>query len=144
MLRGVGQKNNNKERPMRHLSDRFIAAVRLCTGSDPVKQRLTEAWLTQLDEIQPDELPTHLRSEFASLRQAMYQYKPLPDETGPQASVRKMSVSQATRYTALIVRMLGEILRVKYAIQKPGAGTTRSSTLEAEIETSLEADHLLN
>ncbi|MDP6616598.1 MAG: hypothetical protein QF790_05480 [Gammaproteobacteria bacterium] len=144
MLQGIDNKNNNKEHLMRHLSDRFIAAVRLCTGSGPVKQRLTDAWLTQLDEIEPGELPTHLRAEFASLRQAMYRYKPMPQETGPQASIRKMSASQATRYKALIVRMLGEILRIKYAIQKRGPDTTKNSKLDTEIETSLEADHLLN
>ncbi len=116
MLRGVDHKNNNNEYLMRHLSDCFIAAVRLCTGSGPVKQWLTDAWLMHLDEIEPDELPTHLRTEFSSLRQAMYRYRPMPNETGPKASIRKMSASQATRYTALIVRMLGEILRVKYAI----------------------------
>jgi len=125
---------------MRKLSDRFIAAVRLCTGSAPVKQRLTEAWLTQLDELKPEELPVMLRHEFNALRAAMYAHQPQPDESAPTASIRKMSPSQATRYTALIVKMLGEILRMKYAAETQNlsqAGSLAFETDRSELEQTL-------
>jgi hypothetical protein len=129
---------------MRHLSDRFIAAVRLCTSSLPVKQRLTEAWQTQLDDLRMDQIPVQLRGEFGVLRSAMYEYKPQPDEAAPVASVRKMSARQATRYTALIVKMLGEILRLKYARANLESGIEHGAIQEADSGLNHESDQQLN
>jgi hypothetical protein len=129
---------------MRHLSDRFIAAVRLCTSSLPVKQRLAQAWLTQLDDIRMDELPMQLRGEFDVLRKAMYEHKPQPNEATPVASVRKMSARQATRHTAMIVKMLGEILRIKYALAQSGLDAAQDAPHEADGNSNHESDQRLN
>jgi len=129
---------------MRQISDRFTAAVRLCTSSLPVKQRLTEAWLTQLDELGMEEIPMSLRGEFGVLRKAMYAHKPQPDEAAPIASVRKMSARQATRYTAMIVKMLGEILRLKYATAAPAHAISLDTLHESDTGLSYESDQSLN
>ena len=128
---------------MRHLSDRFAAAVRLCTGPAPVKERLAAAWLKHLDEIDPRELPAHLHQDFAGLREAMYLHEPQPNELAPAASIRKMSASQATRYTAMIARMLGELLRIKYSLQTEPA-PRQARTMESEFEPAREAAQRLN
>ncbi len=97
---------------MRQITDRFLAAVKLCVSAEPVKKRLALAWLTELDGIGISELPEQLRPEFRRLRQAMHAAEPLPHEPAAIASIRKMSSRQANRETLRILQLSHELIRI--------------------------------
>jgi len=97
---------------MRQISERFLAAIKLCVSSDPVKVRLNTAWTTQLEGIGISELPTQLRPEFRRLRDAMSAAKPQPHESAASASVRKMSAQQAAKHTARILQLSLELMHI--------------------------------
>jgi hypothetical protein len=107
---------------MRQITDRFLAAVKLCVGSDPVKQRLAKAWTTELEDIGISELPEQLRPEFCRLRSVLNTAEPQPHESAAEASIRKMSARQATRQTQRILQMSQKLMLVCYqaesALQK--------------------------
>lgn len=92
-------------------SKRFMAAARICTGPEPIKQRLVNAWLTFLHDVRPGELPAGLQTEFRSLRKAMQTAKPQPHESAATASVRKMSDSQAAVHTAAILQLASTLVQ---------------------------------
>ncbi len=97
---------------MRQITDRFLAAVKLCMGAEPVKQRLAQAWITELEDIGISELPAQLRPDFRRLREAMSAADPLPHESAAKASVRKMSARQATQQTLRILSLSQELIRI--------------------------------
>ena len=99
---------------MRQITDRFLAAVKLCMGAEPVKQRLAQAWITELEDIGISELPEQLRPDFRRLREAMSTADPLPHESAATASVRKMSARQATRQTIRILTLSNELMRISF------------------------------
>jgi len=75
-----------------------------------IKKRLTNAWAEHLDDIDPDDLPPEVRQDFINLRKAMYERQPLPMETAPQASIRKMSTKEAASHSSLIVEMYSKLI----------------------------------
>ena len=97
---------------MRQITDRFLAAVKLCVGSEPVKLRLSRAWTTELEDIGISELPEQLRTEFRRLRESMNTADPLPHESAAKASVRKMSARQANLQTIRILTLSQELMRI--------------------------------
>lgn len=95
--------NNNYEllqRAMLHLSQ-----------DGPIKNRLADAYAAHLVAVEPDELPDCLRADFGALCAAMHREAPQPRESAIRASVRKMSVSEASSYAALVVRMFAVLAR---------------------------------
>jgi len=96
---------------MSALSNRFLSAVRLCIGPTAIKQRLTQAWSEHLDNIDPEQLPRELQADFIELRKAMYARNPLPAESAPEASIRKMSAKEASSHSELIVDMYSRLIR---------------------------------
>ena len=94
---------------MHALSNRFFLAITLCTGDGAIKPRLSQAWIEQLDEISPAELPPSLANDFLNLRKAMYAETPLANEHAAQASIRKMSVKQAVEHTRIIAVIFREL-----------------------------------
>ena len=103
---------------MSAISNRFLSAVRLCTGPMTIKRRLTQAWLEYLDCIDPDDLPGEVRPQFIELRKAMYARVPLPKETAPQASVRKMSIREVADHSDNIVMIYRELVRQSASLPK--------------------------
>jgi len=95
---------------MSAISNRFLSAVRLCIGPLTIKKRLTIAWTEHLDDIDPDELPEQVRNRFIVACKAMYERVPLPSETAPVASIRKMSTRDAVSHTDTIVDLYTEIV----------------------------------
>ena len=91
------------------LIQRLYPAIRLLVGPEPVKQRLVKVWLEYLDDIAITELPTPVQNDFRALRQSMYDRVPLPHETAPEASVRKMSIREATSHAESIVNILNKL-----------------------------------
>lgn len=85
-----------------------------------IKDRLADAYASHLIEIELDDVPEMLREEFSALCAAMNRETPLPRESPIRASVRKMSIHEASRHAALVVRMFAALARTD-----AGSGTGR-------------------
>ena len=97
--------------------DRFHAALTVLAGHGHVKQRLIKAWEENLAEIHDDELPIALKQAFADLRHDMSRVSPLNGEGPICASVRKMSLDEASACAARIVSFYGELARTGDDVQ---------------------------
>jgi hypothetical protein len=86
------------------------ATVKLSQGGS-IKDRLADAYASHLIEVDVEELPENLRSEFGALCDAMSRERPLPRESAIRASVRKMSNQEAGHYAALVVRVFAALAR---------------------------------
>jgi hypothetical protein len=91
--------------------DRFHAALLVLAGHGHVKQRLIKAFEDHLAEIHEDELPIAVKQSFADLRSEMQRVAPLNGEGPICASVRKMSLQEASECAGRIVSLYGEISR---------------------------------
>ena len=91
--------------------DRFHAALLVLAGHGHVKQRLIKAFEDHLAEIHDDELPIAMKQSFADLRNEMQRVAPLNGEGPICASVRKMSLLEASECAGRIVSLYGEISR---------------------------------
>ena len=90
---------------------RFHAALLVLAGHGHVKQRLIKAFEEHLNEIHEDELPVALKQSFANLRHELHRVSPLNGEGPICASVRKMSLDEASECAGRIVTLYGEIAR---------------------------------
>jgi hypothetical protein len=90
------------------------AAIRL-SQEGSIKDRLADAYAAHLVDVDADELPDTVRSEFAALCEAMHRERPLPRESVIRASVRKMSNDEARHYAALVVRAFATLARAETA-----------------------------
>jgi hypothetical protein len=99
--------------------DRFYAAVSVLAGDGHIKQRLMRAYQDNLDDILEDELPRQLKKPFSRLRSRMHQVAPLNGEGPICASVRKMSVHEASDCAVSVVSLYGEIIRQEGDLQDP-------------------------
>ena len=100
--------------------DHFHAALIVLAGHGHVKQRLIRAFEDHLADIHEDELPVALKQSFADLRLDMQRVSPLNGEGPICASVRKMSLQEASECAGRIVTLFGEI---------SGQGNDRQSAL---------------
>lgn len=91
--------------------DRFHAALRVLAGHGHVKQRLIKAFEENLADIHEDDLPIAMKQSFSDLRHDMQRVAPLNGEGPICASVRKMSLVEASECAGRIVAMFGEIAR---------------------------------
>ncbi len=89
--------------------DRFHAALTVLAGHGHIKQRLIKAYEEYLVEIHEDELPITMKQSFADLRLEMHRVTPLNGEGPICASVRKMSLDEASECAGRIVTLYGEI-----------------------------------
>ncbi len=99
--------------------DRFYAAVTMLAGDGHIKQRLIRAYQENLDDIAEDDLPRELKKAFRELRSKLNCVPPLAGEGMVCASVRKMSITEASECTARIVDMYGEVIRQAETLQDP-------------------------
>jgi len=97
--------------------DRFHAALTVLAGHGHIKQRLIKAYDENLVEIHEDELPIAMQQPFADLRVEMHRVTPLNGEGPICASVRKMSLTEASECAARIVTLYGEIARSRDDLQ---------------------------
>lgn len=86
------------------------AAV-ILSQAGSVKERLAHAWLSHLAVIDPAQLPDGFRGDFRQMSDAMRRERPLPRENPVLASIRKMSNEEASRYTALVIRLYAAVAR---------------------------------
>ena len=109
------KRSNNNENAgveMSYHVDRFYTAVSVLSGHGHIKQRLIKAYEENLGAISEDELPIALKQSFSDLRHQMNRVTPLNGEGPICASVRKMSVEEASECATLIVSLYGEISRL--------------------------------
>jgi len=97
--------------------DRFFAAVSVLAGHGHIKQRLIKAYEDNLVDISEDELPIAAKQTFSDLKQQMYRVSPLNGEGPICASVRKMSVDEASECAACVVALCAEIASLKDSAQ---------------------------
>jgi hypothetical protein len=89
--------------------DRFFAAVSVLAAHGHIKQRLIKAYEEHLAEIDEDELPDAARTSFVELRQRMQRVAPANGEGHICASVRKMSVDEASECAVMVVAVYSQI-----------------------------------
>ena len=99
--------------------DRFYAAVSVLAGDGHIKQRLIKAYQENLGEIVEDDLPRGLRKPFRELRSRLHCVAPLNGEGPVRASVRKMSVSEASECAVEVVNLYGKVIREAEDLQDP-------------------------
>jgi hypothetical protein len=97
--------------------ERFHAALTVLAGHGHIKQRLIKAFEENLVDIHEDELPIAVRQSFADLRHDMDTVSPLNGEGAICASVRKMSLTEASEIAGRIVTLYGEIARHRDDLQ---------------------------
>lgn len=90
---------------MTYQVDRLFAAVTVLAAHGHIKQRLIKAYEDHLDDILDDELPIPAREAFADLRSQMHRVAPLNGEGPICASVRKMSVQEASDCAVSVVEL---------------------------------------
>jgi len=91
--------------------DRFYAAVSVLAGDGHIKQRLIKAYRDNLDDIVEADLPRELKRSFQDLRTRLHCVAPLNGEGPVCASVRKMSVKDASECAAAVVSLYGDVIR---------------------------------
>ena len=97
---------------MSYQVDRFYAAVSVLAGHGHIKQRLIRAFEDNLGEISEDDLPKSLQQAFIDLKRQMHRVSPLNGEGPICASVRKMSVDEASECAISVVSLFGELSRL--------------------------------
>ena len=91
--------------------DRFFAAVSVLAGHGHIKHRLIKAYQDNLDHINEDNLPNAVKKPFAQLKSMMHCVTPAGGEGTICASVRKMSVDEASQCADSLVSLYGAIIR---------------------------------
>ena len=98
---------------MKNHIDRFRAALTVLAGHGHIKQRLIRAFEDYLVNINEDEMPLGLKQSFADLRHQMQNVIPLNGEGSICASVRKMSLDEASECAASVVTLYGQVSRLQ-------------------------------
>jgi hypothetical protein len=112
---------------MTDLNRRLEAAVLSLTGQGPIKDRLSAAYCSYLEDIVVSELPA-LGEEFGAMIQALHRAQPLPGESVVRASVRKLSNQEACNYAGLVVRLYGTLAGLKQPFPAPRAARLMAAT----------------
>jgi hypothetical protein len=100
-----------------HLTERFAEAVRTLVGDGPLKQRLIRAFGEHLGDLDHADLPAHVRRDFTDLQEALQRRAPVGRESRVQATVQKMSPTEAGAHAGTIVQLyialLGQLERAE-------------------------------
>lgn len=90
--------------------DRFFAAVSVLAAHGHIKQRLIKAYEENLAELGEHELPLAVRETFADLKSQMDRVPPLNGEGPVCATVRKMSVDEASACAVSVVDLWRKVM----------------------------------
>ncbi len=104
---------------MSYHADRFYAAVSVLASHGHIKQRLIKAFEENLAAIDEDELPIAVKQTFSDIKHQMYRVTPLNGEGPICASVRKMSIDEASECAISVVAVYSEITRLGDGGQVP-------------------------
>ena len=103
---------------MKHHVDRFYSAVAVLAGDGPIKQRLISAYSDNIDSISEEEIPLPLQNDFLELRHELNREAPLNGEGAVCATVRKMSIDEASRCASRLLALYTELLKLRDAVQE--------------------------
>ena len=96
---------------MKNHVDCFHAALTVLAGHGHIKQRLIKAYEDHLVDIDEEDIPIALKQAFADLQQSLHRVTPHNGESCVCASVRKMSVNEASECASRLVSLFGELAR---------------------------------
>ena len=96
---------------MSYLSERFEVAIFALVVEGPIKQRLAEAYIEHLGDLDSREFPSDLRQDFSALYDALHRVNPGGKDSCVRASIRKMSAVEADVHAEMIVKLYSELLR---------------------------------
>ena len=96
---------------MSRVYDRLESATLLLARSGAIKDRLEGAWRKWLANIETEDVPREIRLQFMELSSQIQRERPLRGEDALRATIRKMSVDEAERHAAVIVRMFCRMTR---------------------------------
>ncbi|MDX1563395.1 MAG: hypothetical protein R3305_10740 [Gammaproteobacteria bacterium] len=88
-------------------------------GEGPIKTRLGSAYSEFLEDLQQVELPIAGKQLFNELHAALHSVGPMGNNGCVQASIRKMSPSQAAWHAQTIVRIYGELVALEKGAKAP-------------------------
>ncbi|MEM8817465.1 MAG: hypothetical protein AAFX56_10160 [Pseudomonadota bacterium] len=103
---------------MQHPVDCFYAAVAALAGDGHIKQRLISAYQDNLEELDADDLPRSVQDRFVALKTQMHKVTPANGEGPICASVRKMSIDEASSCAESVVGLYAELERFRAAVQQ--------------------------
>ena len=91
--------------------EQLEAAALSLARSDPIKDRLADAYRNHLALVNPEELPAALRAEFRACHETLTRERPLRGEDAVRATVRKMSNHDADEVACAVVRLFAALAR---------------------------------
>jgi hypothetical protein len=107
--------------------DLFEAATVSLTRPESIKDRLADAYRNYLAYIDEDDLPADVCEEFRALTDTLTRVRPeLRGDDALRATVRKMSISDATAVAFAVVRMFGALCRASTSIPQEVADASDS------------------
>jgi hypothetical protein len=98
--------------------ERFEAAVQTLVAEGPVKNRLRSAYTEYLEDLQQVDLPIESNVELGELHSAMHRVAPMGKFGCVEASVAKMSPTEAWWHAQTIVRLYTEVLAMERGASK--------------------------
>ncbi len=85
--------------------DHLHRAARILVGPGPVKQRLCDAYLHHLCDIDADQLPVEVHDGYTALAEALTSAKATGGLGAVEVSIRKMSEQDAGRHAGAVLDM---------------------------------------
>lgn len=98
---------------MSQIVERFEAAVQTLVGDGPVKSRLHRAYTEYLEDLRQVDLPIESNVDFGELHAALHRAAPVGRVDRVEASVQKMSPTEAWWHAQTIVRLYTEVLAME-------------------------------
>ena len=105
--------------------DLFEAATVSLTRPESIKDRLANAYRNYLSYVDEEDLPADVCEEFRALTDTLTRVSPeLRGDDALHATVRKMSVSDATAAAFAVVRMFGALCRASTSLPQADSATS--------------------
>jgi hypothetical protein len=98
---------------MASLTERLEAAAFALAGQGTIKDRLADAYINHLEDLEARDFPREVREEFAEFADVMHRERALPGDSIVRASLRKLSNADASRYATLIIRTYGRVVALR-------------------------------
>ncbi|MEZ5499635.1 MAG: hypothetical protein R3E77_09435 [Steroidobacteraceae bacterium] len=102
---------------MSSTQERFRRATLILARSGSIKNRLQQAYATQLEDLEPDEVPSVIREDLEALHRDLRRARPLPGEDAVRATIRKLSESEADELAATVVGMYGRVSEIQAVLR---------------------------
>jgi hypothetical protein len=98
---------------MASLTERLEAAAFALAGQGTIKDRLADAYIHHLADLEARDFPREVRDEFAEFVEVMHRERALPGDSVIKASLRKLSNADASGYAMLIIRTYARVAAIR-------------------------------